>query len=185
MAKVSAASVMDALPADWLDGQVLFSAGNLWRVPLSRDHKLGAPERLTTSSALEIAPRAIIGPKGWRIVFTSGQTSTSLWSLPLDHNTAKTSGESSQDVSRRAGRWTPSLSANGSQLVYVYRGLEGYGVRVRDMKTAPRPRCCKRRRTCVPASRPTARRSLTTSPPRREESVIYLISTAGRRAQVL
>src|SRR5260370_31704431 len=32
-------------------------------------------------------------------------------------------------------RTTPSLSADGARLSYVYHGLEGYGVRVRDTKT--------------------------------------------------
>jgi len=135
MARVSTESVAEASPTDWLDGQVLFSAGNLWRVPISRDHKLGLPERLTTSSALEIAPRAVIGPKGWRIVFASVHASTSLWDLPLDHNSARTSGEPTRMFSDAQQRTTPSLSANGSRLVYVYRGLEGFGVRVRDMNT--------------------------------------------------
>ena len=37
----------------------------------------------------EDTPRAISGPKGWRIVFVSSQVSQSLWSLPLDLNAAK------------------------------------------------------------------------------------------------
>jgi len=124
-----------ALPSDWIEDQILFSAGNLWRVPLARDQKLGTPERLTTGSALELAPRAVGGPKGWRIVFTSGQTSTSLWSLPLDHNTAKTLGEPARMFPDAQQRTTPSLSANGSRLVYVQCGLEGYRVRLREMST--------------------------------------------------
>ena len=180
MAKVSTASVVDGFPADWLDGQVLFSAGNLWRVPLSRDYKLGVPERLTTSSALEIAPRAVIGPKGWRMVFTSGQTSTSLWTLPLDHNTAKTSGEPTRMFPDGQQRWTPSLSANGSRLVYVYRGLEGYGVRVRDMKTGVETTVVQAASDLRPRISPdgsTIAYNLTTND--EKESVIYLISTAG------
>ena len=32
-------------------------------------------------------------------------------------------------------RTTPSLSADGSRMVYVYHGLEGHAIRLRDMKT--------------------------------------------------
>jgi Tol biopolymer transport system component len=122
-------------PAEWLEDHVLFSAGNLWRIPFSRDYKLGTPERLTTSTAIETLPRAIAGPKGWRVVFTSGQLSNSLWGLPLDLNAAKPLGQPAKLFPDALQRATPSLSADGSRLVYVFRGLEGYGVRLRDMKT--------------------------------------------------
>ena len=121
--------------SDWVEDQVLFSAGNLWRIPHSRDHKLGTPERLTTSSAVENTPRAVKGPNGWRIVFVSGQASSSLWTLPLDLNTARTLGEPSRLIPDALLRNTPSLSDDGSRLVYVYRWLEGFGVRLREMKS--------------------------------------------------
>lgn len=180
MATVSMPSFVNPFPADWLENQILFSAGNLWRVPLARDQRLGAPERLTTSSTLEITPRAVIGPKGWRIVFTSGQTSTSLWSLPLDHNTAKALGEPARMFPDAQQRTTPSLSANGSRLVYVYHGLEGYGVRVRDMKTGAETtlvQSAAEQRPRISPDGSTIAYNLSTN--NEKESVIYLISAAG------
>jgi len=124
------------LPGEWLDDQLLFSKGNLWRIPFSsRGYKLGTPERLTTSTAMETSPRAISGPKGLRLVFASTQRSQALWSLPLDLNSGKALGEPMKLFPDGLQRTTPSLSADGSRLSYVYHGLEGYGVRVRDTKT--------------------------------------------------
>ncbi|MBI3693623.1 MAG: serine/threonine-protein kinase [Acidobacteria bacterium] len=123
-------------PADWLSDGVLFSARNLWRIPISsRDYKLGAPVRLTAGAAAEVEPRAITGATGWRIVFASGRSSTTLWSLPLDHNAGKLLGDPEKLFRDAAGRTTPSLSLDGARLIYLFRGLEGWAVRARDTTT--------------------------------------------------
>lgn len=122
-------------PTEWIGDDLLFSAGNLWRVPLSRDFKVGTPVRLTTSTDLEVGPRAVSGSNGWRIVFSSGRVSSTLWSLPIDHNAAKTGGEPMRMFPDALPRTTPSLSADGSRLTYVSRGLDGFGVRLRNMNS--------------------------------------------------
>jgi hypothetical protein len=101
-AAVLAGSPAQRLPADWLDDQVLFASGNLWRVRLSHDLKARTADRLTMSSAQESLPCAIRGPKGWRVVFVSSQGSLSLWSMPLDLNAGRPS-ENRSSCSRTRG----------------------------------------------------------------------------------
>lgn len=52
-------------PADWLADYVLFSSGNLWRLPLSpRDHKVGKPEQLSARRCRgSVAPRHRRSPR--------------------------------------------------------------------------------------------------------------------------
>ena len=171
-------------PSDWVDDRILWSAGNLWRIPVSRDFKLGVPERLTTSSALESSPRAIKGPKGWSIVFRSGQVSRSLWSLPLDLNTGKTMGEPARLFADALARDNPSVSSDGSRLVYVYHGLEGHAAKLRDRKTGSET-------TLVQAAQDMRVRispdgsTIAYNPTAQNESerVIYLMSAAGGDAR--
>ncbi len=170
-------------PAEWLNDQVLFAAGNLWRVPFSRDYKLGTPERLTTSTALEGSPRAITGPKGWRLVFASSQRSQSLWSLPLDLNAAKVLGEPKKLFADALGRTTPSLSADGSRLSYVYHGLEGYGVRVRDTKTGVETTLVQGPNDMRARLSPDGSTIAYTPTVTEAEKVIYLISATGGDAR--
>ena len=164
---------------EWLDGQVLFSASNLWRVPFSRDFRIGTPERLTVSTALESTPRAISGPKGWRIVFVSGQVSQSLWSLPLDLNAAKPLGEPAKLFADALRRTTPSLSGDGSRLVYVSRGPDGYAVRLRDMKTGVETTVAQAADDMRARISPDGGTIAYTPSVNEAEKVIYLASTTG------
>ena len=173
-----------ALAAEWLEDGVLFSRGNLWRVPFSsRDYKLGPPERLTTSTGNEIFPRAISGPKGWRLVFTSGQRSQTLWRLPLDLNAAKALGEPAKLFPDALGRTTPSLSADGSRLSYVYRGLEGYGARVRDTKTGAETTLVQAPNDMRARLSPDGSTIAYTPTITETEKMIYLISATGADAR--
>ncbi len=125
--------------ADWLDDYVLYTDGNLWRLPLSpSDFKAGKPERLTAGSANENTPRAISAgkPGAWKIVFANTQSSAGLWSLSIDLNAAKVLAEPVKLIHDAIDRTAPSLSADGARLGYVFRGLDGYGIRVRDTRTA-------------------------------------------------
>jgi Tol biopolymer transport system component/tRNA A-37 threonylcarbamoyl transferase component Bud32 len=124
------------LPADWPDTYVLYSARTLWRLPLAPgSYQAGNPEPLTAGAGGEFGPRAVRGSKGWRIVFASGESSSGLWSLSVELNHAKVIGQPHKLFRDALRRSTPSLSADGSRLTYVFRGLDGFGLRMRDMKT--------------------------------------------------
>ena len=177
-------SLLTGIPREWVGDHVLFTAGNLWRIPLSRDYKLGTPERLTTSTGLETSPRAIAMPKGWRVVFTSGQLSNSLWRLPLDLNAARPLAEPAKLFPDSLERTTPSLSGDGSRLVYVLRGPEGFDVRLRDMKTGAETTLVQSpvdlRARISPDGSTIAYNPSLLNP---NEKVIYLISPAGSDAR--
>jgi len=128
-------------PAEWLGNSVLYSSGNLWRLNVATETgKVDSkPVRLTTGAANEAEPRATAAPgagDSWRIVFTATSETAGLWSLALNDRTGRPAGEPVKLIRDALRRTTPSLSADGARLAYVYRGLDGYGVRVRDLKTA-------------------------------------------------
>jgi Tol biopolymer transport system component len=58
-----------------------------------------------------------------------------LWSLPIDLNAAKPTGEPRRLISDAVPRTSPSLSADWRKLTYTSPGLENYSVRTRDMLT--------------------------------------------------
>jgi Tol biopolymer transport system component len=126
---------------EWLGDYVLYSDGNLWRTRLSRDtgKVTGDPERLTTATDVEGWARAIPAASGqadkWRIVFGSTRGSEHLWSLPIDLNAAKPTGEPRKLIHDVVNRNQPSVSADGRRLAYVSQGLESYSLRTRDVAT--------------------------------------------------
>jgi Tol biopolymer transport system component len=128
--------------SEWLDDYVLYSTGNLYRIAISpRTFQVsGEPERLTTSSANESNPRAVnIGrgkPGEWRIVFATTQSSSALWSMPIDANTGKALGEPEKMFRDGVERLLPTLSADASRLLYVFREVDSFGARLRDLKTS-------------------------------------------------
>ena len=99
--------------------------------------KAGKAQRLTTSSSVEGTPRAIRDSKtgAWRIVFADLTQSANLWALPISHNAANASAAPVKLIPDGVFRTTPSIAADGSRLGYVFKGLDGYGIRVRDTKT--------------------------------------------------
>jgi Tol biopolymer transport system component len=126
---------------EWLDDYVLYSDGNLWRIRLSAATRkvTGGPERLTVGPDNEEFARAIPANSGkpgqWRIVFASTRDTETLWSLPIDLNAPKRLGDARKLISDAVPRNSPSLSADGTKLVYVSRGLDSYSIRTRDMRT--------------------------------------------------
>jgi Tol biopolymer transport system component len=190
--RCDAAAVLKSLPAspdlpqprEWLDDYVLFTRGNLWRIRLSPQtfKAIGTPERLTSGSGTEVQPRAILArgqdqAKQWRIVFASGTGTSSLWGLNADRKADRLIGD-------LAPRTTPSLSSDGKRLTYVMRGLDGFGVRARDMATGAETTLVQspvdvRARLSpdgtVLAYNPTAQNET--------ESVIFLIPFAGGEAK--
>ncbi len=172
-------------PAEWLGNRILYSTGNLWRLPLSAGlFQAGQPERLTTGSGNESHPRAIASADGkdgaWRIAFASTQLSVGLWSLPLDLNAAKLLGEPVKLISDGLRRITPSLSADGRRLAYVFRGLDNFGVRVRDLPSGAETTVLQApndlRARISPDGTVVA---YNLSAQNEKETVIYLVSSSG------
>ena len=145
--KSGAAAVLQTINAntdrvfEWLNGRVLYADGNLWRMnlPVATGKVTGEPERITTGSSYERNARAIPAASAnvgqWRIVFGSGQISSNLWDLSINLNAAGAVGEARKLIADAVGRESPSLSANGTRLVYIARNLDSFSLRVRNIPT--------------------------------------------------
>ena len=179
------------LPLDWLGGYVFYSDGNLWRIPLSpaTGKVTGEPERLTTGSDQEVSGRAVAlaPPKNeWRIVFASTQSAVNLWSLPMDPNSATVLGEPRKLISDAVRRVSPSLSADGTKLAYVTRGLESSSVRVREVasgaETVLLQQPAEMRARISPDGNQVA---FNPSANNEKESVIYTVAATGGESRKL
>jgi eukaryotic-like serine/threonine-protein kinase len=178
-------------PTEWLDGYLLYSVGNLWRIRVASTGKIdGEPERLTAGSGSEFRPRAIAAASGksgdWRVVFASGQASVNLWSLPLDLNAGKISGEPRKITQDAVRRLSPSLSADGKRLTYIIRGLDDFSIRVREMSTGAETTLFQQasdmRARISPDGNEVAYNSRGTD---EKNTTIYLVSTSGGGSRIL
>ena len=172
-------------PMDWLDGYILYSTGNLWRIAISPTTFRVAekPERLTTSSANEFfaraAPKSGGKPGEWRIVFMTGQRSLGLWSLPLDANAGKALGEPVKLFRDTTGRMSPTLSADGSRLSYVFQELDGCGARVRELKTGAETTLVRLPAPFRASLSPDGATVAYNPRENAKETAIYLVSSSG------
>jgi serine/threonine protein kinase/Tol biopolymer transport system component len=122
------------IPAEWLaDGNRIVFAGavgdstNLWQVSIDPVTWLiaGPAERLTSGTGLEVYPsaatHAAVAKQASRdrIAFASLAESLNIWSVPMDANQAKVTGQVQQltrDASREFG---PVISRDGVRLAFL------------------------------------------------------------------
>jgi eukaryotic-like serine/threonine-protein kinase len=107
---------------------------NMWQVAISPGtwQVRGAPERATFGTTDEAA--AAVTPDG-RMVFTSRTMRADIWSLPIDAERGKPLGAAvpvTQDV---ADDYDPTLSADGSTLVFRSRRAGRFDVFVKNLIT--------------------------------------------------
>ncbi|MDP2915103.1 MAG: protein kinase [Candidatus Aminicenantes bacterium] len=124
-------------------GSLIFSARsgdsrNLWRIGISTKTwtVTGVPERLTSSSAIEENPSVALAADGTvKIAFTSSSENTDIWSLPLDADTGKVTGELRQLTRDSAADFHPSLSADGRKMVFVSARSGNQEIWIKDLGT--------------------------------------------------
>jgi eukaryotic-like serine/threonine-protein kinase len=95
---------------------------NLWRMPFSRTKFIvtGVPQRLTSGGTREENPSVVRHADGTdRVAFTSFIENLSIWSLPIQPNTGKATRTPEQLTHNAAGDFMPSISRDGSMLVFV------------------------------------------------------------------
>jgi Tol biopolymer transport system component len=122
---------------------VLFSARagdttNLWRIGISsRTWKVaGRPERVTSGPALEDSPSLASEPGGnVRVAFASMRQNLSIWSLPIDPNEGKVTGPVRRWTHEDADDFFPSLSSDGTRLVFVSTRTGHQELWVRNVET--------------------------------------------------
>ncbi len=101
---------------------IIFAGGsgavsNLWRMPISMEHwtVTGEPIHLTTGSGLEQHPSS--GGAG-RVVFSSLQSNSDVWSQSIDANQARLRGEMSRLTQSASDDFGGFLSADGRGMVF-------------------------------------------------------------------
>ena len=146
-AKLTADS-QDFLPYERLvldpDGQGLILPGrsgdstNLWRIAFSpaKFTVTGLPQRLTSGPTREEGPSAVHLANGMnRIAFGSFIENLAVWSLPIQPNQGKATGEPEQLTHDAAGDFMPSISRDGSKIVFVSTRPGQQEVWTRDLRT--------------------------------------------------
>jgi serine/threonine protein kinase/Tol biopolymer transport system component len=114
-----------AAPRRWTpDNTVLFTSQkdngetcDVWRIPLEPGSwkTQDRPERVTSGTGF--VTRVASLPDG-RLVFADTRSSINLWSLPLNGEKGKVTGEPQQITRDEAHNIMPSLAADGDRLVY-------------------------------------------------------------------
>ncbi len=127
-------------PGDWVGDSVYFSAssgsaglsGSLWRAGISSRYHIEAPvQRLTSGTQNEIEPSAA----GARIAFASVTQNENIWSLSVDPNTAKVSGEPQRLTSTAAADVLPAPSADGKKVVFASNRTGNLHVWIKDLES--------------------------------------------------
>lgn len=144
--KLSAALGQDwMVPITWLPGEqrILFAATfgdtkNLWEVPVSNSGKVTSSARQRTfTTSVDLHAFAIPEAKGQarRMLFSSLTGDLDVWSLPIEADTGRVTGEMqnlTQGISYAAA---PSISADGTKLVFIAARSSNWSLRTRDLVT--------------------------------------------------
>lgn len=110
-------------------------SSNMWRVALSPDtwHVSGTPRRATFGTTDEAS--ASVTSDG-RMVFISRTMGADIWSLPIDANRGKPAGTLKRVTQDAADDYDPTLSDDGTALVFRSRRAGRFAVVLRKLDTA-------------------------------------------------
>jgi eukaryotic-like serine/threonine-protein kinase len=111
---------------------------NLWRIGISpKTWKVtGPPQRLTSGAAEEEAPSAASGPGGIvRLAFASLTDNLDIWSLPIEPNQGKVTGEPKRLTQEAGPDFHPGLSPDGNKMTWVSARSGSQQVWIRDLRT--------------------------------------------------
>lgn len=111
---------------------------NLWRIGISpQTWKVqGPPQRLTSSPTIEESPSvASVAGGSVSIAFASLGENTDIWSLPLEADTGKVTGELRQLTRDTAADFHPELSGDGRKMVFVSARSGDHEIWIKDLDT--------------------------------------------------
>jgi len=122
---------------------LIFSAhsgdsSNLWRIGISSEiwKVTGPPQRFTSSPTIEESPSVASAADGSvKIAFASLSENTDIWSLPLEANTGRVTGDLRQLTRDSAADFHPSLSADGRKMVWVSSRSGNHEIWIKDLET--------------------------------------------------
>jgi Tol biopolymer transport system component len=123
----------------WRGGEVLFSGRaadtrSLYQIDVSPDtfRATGGPERLTVGTGVDAEPFA---RNGTRVVFTSANFHTSLWSVGVDSRGQTANGPMERLTEGERYDANPGLSADGSRLVFLSNRFGTPNVWMKDLRS--------------------------------------------------
>lgn len=111
---------------------------NLWRMAFSSTEfkATGLPQRLTSGATREESPSAVRLADGTnRVAFTSFIENLAVWGLPIQPNQGKATGAPEQLTHDAAGDFMPSISRDGSKIVFVSTRPGQQEVWTKDLST--------------------------------------------------
>ena len=111
---------------------------NLWRIRISPKtwRIIGTPERLTSGPTFEQGPSvASSAGEVVRIAFAALSDTTEIWSLPIEPNQGKVTGELKRLTQDNAADLHPALSPNGDKLVFVSSRSGSQEIWIRDLRS--------------------------------------------------
>ena len=111
---------------------------NLWRIRISpKTWKVtGPPERLTHSSSIEESPSVASAANGsLKVAFGSFSENSDIWSLPIDADAGKVTGEPQQLTRDSTEDFHPTLSPDGRKMVWVSARSGGQEIWIKDLET--------------------------------------------------
>jgi len=133
------------VPGVWAEGHIVFSANrgdsrNVWQISIDpRTFQItGTLQRLTSGTGIEGDPSLVYaGPDGHqpRLVFSSLTENGDIWSVPMDTNRAKVLGEVQRLTSDVASDIRPSISGDGTRMVFNSNRLGNWDVWIKDLRT--------------------------------------------------
>jgi Tol biopolymer transport system component/tRNA A-37 threonylcarbamoyl transferase component Bud32 len=133
------------VPGIWAEGQIVFSATrgdsrNIWQIPIAPEtfQISGDAQRLTSGTGIEGDPSLVYaGPGGKtpRLVFSSLTENGDIWSVPMDTNHAKVLGEVQRLTQDVASDIRPSISGDGTRMVFNSNRLGNWDVWIKDLRT--------------------------------------------------
>jgi len=96
----------------------------------------GQPQRLTSGAAEEQAPSVASGPGGIvRLAFASLTGNLDIWSLPIDPNQGKVTGEPKRLTQDSAADFHPALSADSNKMAWISDRSGTEEIWIRDLRT--------------------------------------------------
>jgi Tol biopolymer transport system component/DNA-binding winged helix-turn-helix (wHTH) protein len=111
---------------------------NLWRITISPTtfKAIGPVQRLTSGLTREENPSIASGVKGTiRVAFSSIGESLAVWSLPINPNEGKVTGEPRQLTHDAGGDFMPDISRDGNRVVFISTRPGNQEIWIKDLKT--------------------------------------------------
>jgi Tol biopolymer transport system component/tRNA A-37 threonylcarbamoyl transferase component Bud32 len=133
------------VPRVWAEGHIVFSATrgdsrNIWQIPIAPGtfQITGGAQQLTSGTGIEGDPSLVYagtGGKTPRLVFSSLTENGDIWSVPMDTNHAKVLGEVQRLTQDVASDIRPSITGDGTRMVFNSNRLGNWDVWIKDLRT--------------------------------------------------